>query len=286
MNTDMKAILRHLEKERGLDFSGYRQSMIERRLTQRMSAAGCRDLASYRNYLQEQPDGLDALVDALTINVSRFFRNPLMFEYLARKILPRMLQEYKERGEHAFRVWSAGCSFGEEAYSAAILINEILKKEDLTMDVHIFATDVDQNALKKAVNAVYPFEAVKDVKYGLLKRYFAPVSADRGQTSNTGEDAFQLKREIRDAVRFSPYDMLNRNTFAPPESVFGGFDMVFCRNLLIYFNLEHQDRIMDKLYRAISPHGYLILGEVEAPTSRYQRHFHKVNACCHVYQKI
>jgi len=285
MNMEMEKILLHLEKERGLDFRGYRSSMIARRISQRVSATACRDLVSYLSYLREHPAELDDLVDALTINVSRFFRNPLMFEYVASEILPRALQEQHERGENSFRVWSAGCSFGEEAYSAAILIHEILEREDLPMDVHIFATDIDQNALIRAGNAVYPFEAIKDVKYGLLKRYFTPVRGDEWKTSNTGEDAFQLKQEIRDAVSFSPYDMLHRNTFAPPESVFGSFDMVFCRNLLIYFNLEYQDAILEKLYRSLSPKGYLILGETEVPTSRYQRYFVKVNACCHVYQK-
>ncbi len=282
----VKSILHYLKEERGLDFGGYRPSMIERRVSQRASAVGCGDLVSYLGYLRVHSDELDNLVDALTINVSRFFRNPLMFEYLALKILPRALQEKNEGGEHAFRVWSAGCAFGEEAYSIAILLHEILKKEDLHIEATIFGTDIDQNALKKAERAVYPFEAVKDVKYGLFKRYFTPVGADGEKPSNAGEEFFQLTQEVRDAVSFSLYDMLNRNTFAPPESVFGSFDMVFCRNLLIYFNLEYQNAIMKKLYRSLSPKGYLILGEAEVPTSRYERYFEKVNACSHVYQKV
>ena len=259
--------------------------MIQRRLMHRISATGCKDRTSYFQYLLGHSDELDSLVDALTINVSRFFRNTLTFEYLAHKILPLIVQEKARLRDHSLRVWSAGCSFGEEPYSIAILIKELFGKEDFSLDLHIFGTDIDKEALRRAAAAVYPFESIKDVKYGLLKRYFTPVNAHGRKNEKTGEDFFQLVHEIRDAVTFSLYDMLDQRTFAPPESIFGSFDMVFCRNLLIYFDIDHQNIILDKLYHSLSNIGYLILGEAEIPALEYQRHFKEMDTFYHVYQK-
>ena len=284
MNRDLQDILNYLKTERGFDFSGYRPTMIERRVMQRRCATGHQDRDVYLHYLQGHPDELDRLVDALTINVSRFFRNPLTFEYLAFKILPSIVHDKNRLKDHSLRIWSAGCSFGEEPYSIAILIRELLDKEDLHLDVNIFATDMDKEALKKARAAVYPFDSIRDVKYGLLKRYFTAAEVRDAKGKETAE-LLQVVPEIRDAVSFSSYDMLDKGTFSPPESIFGGFDMVLCRNLLIYFNIKHQDIIFDKLYRSLSPDGYLILGEAEIPTSSYARHFKKVDGCCHIYQK-
>jgi chemotaxis protein methyltransferase CheR len=284
VNTIIKEILYCLRAQRGLDFSGYRLTMIERRVAQRALRLGCGDLSSYLGYLSEHPDELDNLADFLTINVSRFFRNPLTFEYLASKILPPLIHEKKQQGDLTLRVWSAGCSFGEEAYSIAILIHEILKREDLRLDVRIFATDIDQGALKKAGAAVYTCKSVRDVKFGLLKRYFVPAETEH-KGAGTEKESFQLVPEIRNVVSLSAYDILTPHTFAPPESVFGSFDMVLCRNLLIYFNLECQDAIMEKLFRTLRPAGYLILGEAEAPSPAYRKSFNRVDGCCHVYQK-
>jgi len=98
-------------------------------------------------------------------------------------------------------------------------------------------------------------------------------------------ETFHLVNELKKLVIFSAYDILNRKSYTPPESVFGSFDMIFCKNVLIYFNAEYQDLIFDKLYRSLGKGDYLVLGEAEAPSIKYQRRFKKVNTCCHIYQK-
>ncbi len=285
MHSELKRILDYLKAKRGFDFSGYRPSMIERRISQRLSATGQRHMGAYLQHIQTHPEELDRLVDVLTINVSRFFRNALVFEYLADKILPLLIQAKIRSGDHTLRVWSAGCAFGEEAYSMAILIRELSYRENPHLSLNIFATDIDKGALSKARKALYTFESIKEVKYGLLKRYFIPVvnsaNADQAQWPVT----FSLIPAITDTVGFSHYDMLDKGTFAPPESVFGSFDLVMCRNLLIYFDIHHQDIIFNKLFRSLSPEGYLVLGEAEIPTSAYEPYFRKVDSCCHVYQR-
>jgi len=273
MEKTLKKVLAYLHENCGFDYSGYRMTMVERRTRQRTLATKCKDVDGYFHYLQNTPNELDKLINALTINVSRFFRNPLTFDYLADQILPPVFQK-KTCLSQALRVWSTGCSMGEEAYSIAILINEYLEKQKFNPVVHIFATDIDTAILKKARAGVYPFDRIKNVPYGLLKKYFFQK-----------EDFFHLLPEIRKMVSFSRHDILNKNNYAPRESIFGGFDMVFCRNLLIYFTPDHQDKIFDRLYHAITEQGYLILGEAEIPSKKFQNYFKKVTSCSHIYQK-
>ncbi|MFK5952258.1 MAG: protein-glutamate O-methyltransferase CheR [Desulfobacterium sp.] len=278
MNTSLQQILFLLNKNRGMDFFGYRTAMIQRRIDQRLPFTNCKDINAYFFYLKETPLELDILIDTLTINVSQFFRDPLIFEYLSARILPALFEQKKKHPHPSLRIWSSGCAMGEEPYSIAMLINEYMNIEkqttDLNMDVTIFATDIDRKIIKKAKKAVYAFESIKNVKYGLVKKNF--LSQEKG---------FHLLPFLKERVSFSVYDILDQNSYAPPESIFGNFDMVFCRNMLIYFNTQYQDTIFDKLYRSLSLNGYLILGEAEVPPIKHQNHFRKVNECCHIYQK-
>ncbi len=275
MEKTLKPILNHLNKERVFDFSGYRPSMLERRIGKRLTPTKCVDFPEYLKYLKKHPEELDELVDVLTINVSRFFRNTLAFEYIADRILPAIVSEKKGSLGHSLRVWSAGCATGEEPYSIAILIRELQRKEKLDLTINIFATDIDERALKRARRALYPYESIKGMKYRLLKRYF-----------EAKRKSFQLTPNIQGMVDFSAFDMINKKGYAPPESVFGNFDMIFCKNVLIYFPEKYQDRIFDKLYRALAKGGYLVLGRAEVPTREYQNRFRKVSASCPIYQKM
>ncbi len=274
MNRELEKILSYLHEKRGVDFSGNRSSMIERRLSNRLAVVESANLREYLTYLEKHPEELNNLIDVLTINVSRFFRNPLTFEYLAARVLPAIVRQKSDAGDHSLRVWSAGCSQGEEPYSVAILINELMEKEKLGLDLNIFATDIDEKTLKKARDGVYPFESIQEIKYGLLKKYFT-----------SDNETYTLNPETKSRVNFSVYDMMHKKTYAPPESVFGNFDLVLCRNLLIYFQTEHQEIIFDKLFRSLAGNGWLVLGEAEMLPLKYQGYFHKEHEYCHVYCK-
>lgn len=275
MNNPLKRILSFLQDSRNLDFSGYRMSMIERRVKNRFAYVKCNDYKEYFIYLTMHPAETDNLIDSLTINVSRFFRDPLTFEYLADVVLPAIINNKNRDPDASLRIWSAGCAMGEEPYSMAILVNEFLKKEKIEFDTRIFATDIDGNVMGKAEKAIYPVESIGNVKYRMVKKYFI-----------SHEDSFGLTPEIKDMVLFSSYDMLEKKTYAPPESIFGGFDMVLCRNVLIYFNAGYQELIFEKLYRSLNINGYLVLGEAEIPMGKYKMYFRRVNECCHIYQKM
>ena len=270
----LKPILDYLLEKRGFDFSGYHPAMLERRIGQRLAATSSKDFGDYLCCLQRNAPELDRLLDVLTINVSRFFRDTLTFELIADRILPAMVRDKIQARDHSLRVWSAGCARGEEPYSLAIIIHELLRKEEVAMNLHLFATDIDGGALVDAGGALYPLSSVENIKHRLLTKYFTPEGI-----------SFRLMPEIKERVTFSLYDMLDKKHGVPPESVFGNFDLVLCRNLLIYFNTEYQETIFEKLYHSLANHGYLILGEAEAPTMPYRRHFSRVLDFSPIYRK-
>ena len=157
----------------------------------------------------------------------------------------------------------------------AILIHDLLHRETITLRPEIFATDIDPTILRRAKEAVYSFESLASVKFRFINRYF-----------QCEHQEYRLKPDITGLVHFSMYDLLDHRSYAPPESIYGHFDLLLCRNVLMYFDIAHQDRIFQKLYRALAPQGYLVLGEVEIPSMHYQSCLQRVNACCHIYQKF
>jgi chemotaxis methyl-accepting protein methylase len=273
-DTALAPILDFLAKKRGFDFAGCHQEMLARRIGKRLAATACNDFGEYLVCLKRDAEELDRLIDAVTINVSRFFRDSLTFELIADRILPAMVREKAGVGDSSLRIWSAGCAGGEEPYSVAILLHELQEKEGRKLDLHLFATDIDAGALKVAREALYTLSDVEHMKHRLLLKYFAPEGG-----------SFRLIPEIRAKVHFSLFDMLDRRRSVPHESVFGGFDMAFCRNLLIYFNPEYQVRIFKKIHHALAGNGYLILGEAETPPPTLRHHFKRVFEFSPIYRK-
>ena len=271
MKHKINLILQYLQEQRGYEFSGNRLSMLNRRITKRFFPTKSSDFKEYYEYLLIHPKELDKLIDILTINVSSFFRDPLLWEFLAHNILPILLEKKASAGD-SLRIWSAGCASGEEPYSLAILLKEQLEKMNIL--THIFATDIDKEILKKAENAKFNFEAVKNVKFGLMKKYFV------GNSSR-----FALDLKIKEMVIFSYFDLLDEKRYIPSVSIFGNFDIVLCRNVLIYFTPEYQERIFDKLYRSLNTGGYLILGEAEIPIENYKSAFSRIDKKCKIYRK-
>ena len=249
--------------------------MLERRIRRRLIATKSAGFCEYLDYLENNQNEIDNLLDVLTINVSMFFRDNLTFEYLKKEIIPSIISEKTIAHDNSLRIWSAGCSTGEESYSMAILINESIAKETPWLISYIIATDIDKKALQKAQEAVYPFESIKDIKYWLLNRYFTRE-----------KDCFKLVPEIKKIVNLSVHDLTDKRHYVPPDSVYGDFDIVLCRNVLIYYCLEYQDVIFSNLYRSLTRNGYLVLGETEAPTIEYQRYFKRLNPSCHIYQRL
>ncbi|NQU84188.1 MAG: protein-glutamate O-methyltransferase CheR [Mariniphaga sp.] len=274
-NQPLTNILNLLKKQRGFDFTGYRTSMLERRIQKRLYSTKQKKITDYLDFLINHPNELDNLIDIFTINVSHFFRNPLTFEYIQKIIMPELLINKSKENDKSLRIWSAGCSFGEEPYSMAIIINEFLEKEETRVLPRIIATDIDKKALKIATAGSYTSKSIKNVKYGLVSKYFDKV-----------DDKFVISEKIKKLVQFSFFDLTDKNREVPPESIFGGFDIVFCRNVLIYFDLDYQKIVFNKLYKSLNKNGYLVLGEAEKPIEGFKHKFRRENKCCKIYKKI
>ncbi|MCM2314068.1 MAG: PAS domain-containing protein [Thermoanaerobaculia bacterium] len=235
------------------DFSQYKRNTVIRRVERRMAVHQIESQDDYIRYLQANATEVDALFRDLLIGVTSFFRDAEAFDALEKTGMPRLVPEDSADGR-LIRVWVAGCSTGEEAYSVAILLHERLELLKESARVQIFATDIDANAIAEARSGVYPSSIATDVSPERLARFFSPVA---------GRDAYRVRKSIRDMVAFAEHDVIRD----PP---FSRLDLVSCRNLLIYLSSELQRRIIPKFHYALNPDGLLFLGTSESVSEHAQ----------------
>lgn len=274
MDPHFNRVLEKVNQVTGVDLAVYRSPLLKRRLAARMRALGLIDPAAYLRRLETHPAECDRFIDAVGINVSSFFRNPLVFEIVHKRILPEILERKRRKSSSEIRIWSAGCAGGEEAYSLAILVHMAIKDRSADWTPLIFATDIDKGALESARTAVYPRESFGSTKLGILDKYFTP--------SGTG---FEVRPLIRKMVRFSRHDLTSQAATTPTDSVFGTFDLTFCRNVLIYFSRDTQAGVFDNLYKSVASGGYLILGEAETLDRETGSRMDTVDRDCRLYRR-
>ncbi|HET8734579.1 MAG TPA: CheR family methyltransferase, partial [Anaeromyxobacteraceae bacterium] len=242
----LAAILEVVRRRTGTDFAGYRAATVRRRVMNRVLSAGAQTLEGYLPRLLVDPGEVGELVERLTIKVSRFYRNPLLVPAVA----GALAQRARAAGDRPLRVWSAGCGRGEEAYTLAILLAELGQP---CLAGQVVGSDVDPAALRAAAAARYPSEAVVDLPPRLRAGHL--------QACGSG-DALVVREGIRARVRLVAHDLTTEAE--PPDG--GGFDLVACRNALIYFRPAVQARVERLLLRALAPGGLLWLGEAEWPS--------------------
>ncbi|MCA9217062.1 MAG: PAS domain-containing protein [Planctomycetales bacterium] len=235
-------IFRQLRTRTGHDFSSYKSSTITRRVERRMNVHQIESPQVYASFLQEHPYEADQLFNELLITVTNFFRDREAFETLGANV-HRQLESKSD--DDTFRAWVPGCATGEEAYSVAIIINECLSALGKNLAVQVFGTDLDSDAIETARVGRYPEGIAGDMDAQRLQRYF--TKEDNG---------YRIKKEIREMVVFAPQNIIND----PP---FTKLDLLSCRNLLIYFNSDLQERLMPVFHYALSPRGLLFLGTSE-----------------------
>jgi len=232
-----------LRDRTGNDFSLYKENTIHRRIERRMNVHQIENLKQYLRFVLANPYEIDALFQELLIGVTSFFRDPQAFEVLEQKVLPALV-EGKPEGA-TLRLWVAGCSTGEEAYSLAILIREYLTQKKLRLTVQIFASDLDSRAIEAARTGLYPIGIAGDLTPERLQRFFTKE-----------ESSYRVKKEIRDLVVFATHNVL---TDAP----FTKLDLLSCRNLLIYLEAKAQQKLLPLFHYALKPNGILFLGSSE-----------------------
>ena len=269
-NLQIDALLKVVQKSTGMDLTGYCTPMLSRRLSERLERMEM-EADQYISLCRSDETECAKLARAIAIHVSSFFRNPIVFEILAQSVFPGLIQ--KTPGE--LRVWSAGCAAGEEAYSVAILIAEANKRNPRAqIQPLIFATDIDRDILAKAERAVYARESLKDTKLGWVDTYFSSLG-----------DGFKVCDEVKTMVHFSANDLLSPQTGVPEESIYGSFDLILCRNVLIYFSAEHQKQVLEKLYNALASGGVLVLGDSETLVGDLKSRFRTIDTKNKIYQK-
>lgn len=246
----LKALLAYVHAVRGIDFSLYRYATVRRKINLRVAETGRKDYGDYLEFLKAHPAEIDSLIKTITIRVSNFFRNPLVYELLAAQIIPDLASEFR-----FIKVWSIGCADGEEPYSVAMILYDLLKKEREHCDIRILGTDINADSVERAIRGEYREQELEEIKKKYVDMFFA-------KTAGQGPDpVYRISNEIKTMVQFTCEDMISRlNT---KRARFDHYNLVLCRNVLIYMNRQLQDEIFRQLTRVVYDNGFLVLGETE-----------------------
>ncbi len=231
------------------DFRSYRKNMLVRRIQRRMGLLHIGNFPDYLNHLREHAAEVKALYKDLLIGVTNFFRDPDVFEILAQRVIPELVESHVSNAdnERPVRVWVPGCATGEEAYSIAILLIEQFRAMNKPASIQIFASDIDEGSLDIARHGIYPDSAVAEISPQRLQRFFV----------RTDEHHYQVNKQLREAIVFSPQSLIS-------DAPFSKLDLVSCRNLLIYILPEVQEKVIALFHFALNENGYLLLGPSES----------------------
>jgi two-component system, chemotaxis family, CheB/CheR fusion protein len=261
----LHVILEQVSRQASIDFRPYKTTTILRRIGRRMTLMRHQTMREYADYLEAHPEEVGELVKAFLINVTQFFRDPEAFTYLKKDVLPRLIMQARER-DRVLRLWAAGCASGEEPYSLAMLLTDLLGTELPEWSLKLFATDLDEVAINFARHGLYSESLLKSVPIEYRDRFFERF--DHG---------YRISKALRQMVIFGQQD-LSRS--AP----FPRIDLVLCRNVLIYFTPELQEYVLNQFAFSLAPSGYLFLGKAETvrPTSSY---FELINKHWKVYRR-
>ncbi|PFA70035.1 chemotaxis protein CheR [Bacillus sp. AFS015802] len=236
MSTDYNEFIQGIKRKTGIDLSLYKEAQMKRRLTALYEKKGYGSFQEFFSALNRDREEMEEFLDRMTINVSEFFRNYKRWEVLETKILPRLL-----KGNGSFKVWSAACSTGEEPYTLAMMLSKYipLSKGAIT------ATDIDKNALQRARNGVYPERSLAEIPQELKKTYFTHEGS-----------LFKLNDDVKRTVTFKQQNLLS-------DPFEGKYDLIVCRNVLIYFTEEAKNLLYKKFNASLKPGGVLFVGSTE-----------------------
>jgi chemotaxis methyl-accepting protein methylase len=259
--SELGELVRLVARRTGVDLGGQRPSTLGRRAAGRLGACGARSAAEYLALLRADAAEPWRLLERLTIKVSRLFRNPDTFAAIRAQVLPELRSS---RGERELRVWSAGCACGEEAYGLAMLCAEAGGA------FRVVGTDVDRAALARARAGAYRATEIGQVPPELAARHLLPREAG----------VVSVRPELARRVRFEPHDLASS---APPGAP-GRFDLVACRNVLIYYVAERQAQLLASVLGSLAPGGYLVLGEAEWPVPSAERRLEVVDRAHRIFR--
>lgn len=243
-----------LRPERYRDVSSFDEEFLRRSMDVRRAAAGVPTSAAYLERLRDDPVEAKAFFASLHVGYSEFFRNSLTFAVLEQVVLPRLIDRGAGPQRPELRIWSAGCADGEEPYSVAILLDERFAARRRDPQYRIFATDRSEDGLAATRRGIYEAGSLRNVRQGHIESCFTRVG-----------DSYSVSPRLRARVDVSAHDLLDACTSCPPASIYGGFDLVLCCNLLLYYGTENRRAMVDKLSGSLAPGGYLVTSETKRP---------------------
>lgn len=260
---EIQGLLNKIYRERGFDFREYRESTLTRRLGRRLRARGAETYTDYAGILDKDPGEYDKLINDLLINVTSFFRDQAAFTVLEGLVIPALARSRAK----SIRIWSAGCASGEEPYSIAMLLMEILGSEITSRDITILSTDIDMQALKRARQGIFTPQEVEGISPALLDKYFV--------NENNG---FHVKPALGRFVTFEVHNLVS-------DLPYHDLDLVVCRNVLIYFAPLLQMRVLKGFHEGLKKGGFLLLGKAEVPAGETRGQFRCLDKKAKLYRK-
>jgi chemotaxis protein methyltransferase CheR len=237
----------------GISLSEHKRELIVSRLTKRLRVLGLSSFSEYYDFLTEDPRGqeeMGQLVNRITTNKTDFYREAHHFQYLSDFVLPDLVAEKEARGDHRIRAWSAACSTGEEPYTLAITLSEFFENRR-GWEIKILASDLDTEVLNYALKGIYPAQRLAPVPSTILHKYFQKAPG-LGQ-------AFQVKDQLRRMLTFNRVN-LQKSSFPFKEPL----DFIFCRNVMIYFDMAGKISLLQKFHRVLRPGGHIFVGHSES----------------------
>lgn len=265
---DLDKFMGRVLRDRGFDLSQYRRAYVERRLSARLRALELRTYRDYADLLEANPAEYEQLLDTLTINVTDFFRDAAVWEILRKRVIPDLVAEKLRGRSRTLRIWSAGCSTGEEAYSIAMMVLDVLGKDADKFLITVLGTDIDPDVLKVAEKGVYPKDKLGNI----------PASYQVRFTRSAGKHAFEIKPDVGRHLRFRHSSLFGKS----PMKV---ADLILCRNVFIYLDRPKQMAVLEKFWGSLARGGYLILGRSEKMPAEMGRRLEPIESRERVYRR-
>lgn len=260
---DFTDLVQYIGQTLDIQCRNYKEDYIQRRLLSRMRSTGTSSYADYLEYLKTSAPEPEILRKALTINVTEFFRDQEMYEFLKDVIFPDLFRQRKR-----IRIWCAGCSTGEEPYSIAMILSEILSgNRDLS--ARIYATDIDRVVLARAEEGIYPRKAMIKLSPSQVHNHFTPLS----------DDTCQVRPHLKELIRFCTHDLMSGTPIARR------LDLITCRNVTIYFTETQKDNLARSFHDALVTEGYYVMGRTECLGRRVEHLFTLKNSVEKIFVK-
>ena len=247
---DFRKLASYIERNVGIKMPEQKLLMMQARLSSRLNVLEIADFSEYVEYVLSGKNNEEVMhmIDVMTTNLTYFFRESAHFDYLSEKILPEFVSQKRKN----LKVWSAGCSTGQEPYTISIVLKEFLRQQELyKFNFSILASDVSTRVLAVAEKAIYPLDSVSKLSMSIKKKYFL-------KSKDSKKELVRLKADVRNSVKFKHLNFIDKD-----YGLNDSFQIIFCRNVLIYFDKETQKKVLEKFMSYLEPGGFLFLGHSE-----------------------